>query len=424
MNRRAPRGLWLAALAGLSSGAGLAAEPERTQEVLEDGMELVVVSMPEAATSSVRVIVRAGGAHDPEGKSGAAFVLARAIGNGIIDERGTRLRELVERAGGTFTVQTGATFTLFGVDAPSLEINRLSAALVANVTSPRLLRVDLEKEIPLANSEPELPGVRGAWARLERLVFPPADPNAPVEGTPLSREQLSGEDLIGFFNRSYLTTLATVAFVGAVAPAQAKEILEKNVLLAPPLPEDRPATARIDPASLPVNEKDPGDSSLALIGYRVEKGRRRACRMLARALAGPVALAVVRARKSPDARVRCRTLRGVDFLVAELPVRNADTYQLPEVVGRAFKAGAKAPPKGKAWERIQSGAALELELLQEHPPALADAIAAESIQPLRSQGLTDLTMVFGEPQLAWGQVKELAKRSFREDQMLQLYAAP
>lgn len=423
MIRRAPAGPWLAAAALLISGAAAGAEPEQAQELLEDGMELVVVSVPGASTSSVRMIIRAGGSNDLQGKSGTAFLLARAIGNGIIDARGTRLRELVERAGGTFTVETGSTHTVFGVDAPSAEIARLAAALVANVSSPALLRVDLDRELPLANSELEPGGQRGVWLRLERLLFPPADPNAPVQGTPISRKQLGTEDLIAFFNRNYLTSFTTVVFTGAITPAQAKEILDRNVLLPPALPDERPAAPRVDPVSLPLTEKSPDDPTLALIGYRVEKGRRRACRTLARVLDRPVTLALLKSRKAPDARVRCLTLRGVDFLLAEMPVRHPDTYQLPEVVGRAFKAGARAPPRSKDWDQIAAGAALEMEMLLEDAPALADAIAAEAAQP-RTQGLTDLGMIFAEPQLAWGQIKDLARRSFREDRMLQLYLSP
>lgn len=417
------RGAALAALLALSARA--APPPLPVPQVMDDGAELLVVLLPSASWSSLRLVVRAGGAQDPDGKGGVARLLGRSILDGVVDERGTRLEELVRREGGAIALQSTPSSTTYALDAPAEKFADLAAAVVANVTSPRLSLVDLQKEVPLLNTEaPEPRGPRLPWARLERLLFPPTDPNSPVDGTPLSREHIEREDLVAFFGKNYLTTAVTAVFAGAVTVEQARALVDQNMRLPPAIPDDRPTPPKVDPASLPLTERQTGPLHWAAVGYKLEKGRRRACETLARAADVKVAVALGKARKAPWAEVRCLSLRGQDFLVASSPARAPDPYAFPDTVDRALKDAAKAQPRGTEWIRLQQGAQRSLELLAEDPPAMADALAREAAIARAAGGLTDVSAVFFKPSPAWAEVKDVAKRSFREDKMFQVYLAP
>lgn len=424
--RRALRLLALG-VAGLCWSARADAPPTPFPQALEDGSELLVVPLPESSWSALRLVVRAGGAQDPEGKGGVARMLGQAIVDGVVDERGTRLEELVRRGGGRLTLRSTPTSTIYALDAPSAKLQQLAGAVIANVTNPRLSRVDVEKVVPVLNTEsPEPRGAGMPWARLERLLFPPSDPNSPVDGTPLSREKVERDDLVAFFGKNYVTTAFTAIFAGAITVEQGRALLDQNMRLPPVLPEDRPAAPKVDPPSLPLTEKQQGPAHFAAIGYKLDKGRRHACETFARVADGRVAVAVGRSRKAPWIEVRCLSLRGQDFLVASSPARNPDGYAFPDAVDRAFKDAAKAPPKPKEWSRIQQGAERALELLAESPSALADALASEAsvARAPGSTALTDVSAVFFHPSQAWPQVRDLARRSFREDRMFQVYLSP
>jgi insulinase (Peptidase family M16) len=417
--------LVLPVLLALATVARAAPPPAPVPEAMEDGSELLVVPLPAADWSSLRLVVRAGGAQDPEGKGGVARLLGRAILDGVADEKGTRLEELVRRAGGTLALRSTPSSTTYALDAPSARFAELSAAVIAHVTSPRLSLVDLQKVVPLLNTEPSEPrGARMPWVRLERLLFPPTDPNSPVDGTPLSREHIERDDLVGFFGKNYLTTAVTAVFTGAITQEDARKLLDQSMRLPPAIPDDRPTPPRLDPSSLPLTEKQSGPFYFAAVGYKLDKGRRRACEVLARVADVKVAEALGRARKAPSADVRCLSLRGQDFLVASAPARNPDPYAFPDTVDHAFKDAAKAPPRPKDWGRLQQGVQRSLELLAGDTAALADALSREAEPTRAAGGLTDVSPVFLKPGVAWAEVKELAKRSFREDRMFQLYLSP
>ena len=422
MRRRA---LPAALLLALAAAARAAPPPTPVPEAMEDGTELVVLPLPAATWSALRLVVRAGGAQDPEGKGGVARLLGRAVMEGVVDEKGTRLEELVRKAGGTLALRSTPSSTTYALDAPSARFAELAGAVIAHVTSPRLSLVDLQKVVPLLNTEPPEPrGAQMPWARLERLIFPPTDPNSPVDGTPLSREHIEKDDLVTFFGKNYLTTAVTAVFAGAITLEQGRTLMDQNVRLPPTIPDDRPTPPKLDPVSLPLTEKQTGPFSFAAVGFRLDKGKRRACEALARAADLKVALAMGKARKAPWVEVRCLTLRGQDFLVATSPARNPDPYAFPDTVDRAFKEAAKAPPRPKDLVRIQQGAQRALELLAEDAPAMADALSRQA-EPGRPAGsLTDVSAVFPRPGLAWTEVKELGKKAFREDQMFQVYLSP
>ena len=417
------RGASLAGLLALSAQA--APPPTPVPELLEDGTELVVVLLPAARWSSLRLVVRAGSAQDPDGKGGVAWLLGRSIVDGVADEHGTHLEELVRREGGTLALYSTPTSTTYALDAPSPKFLALAAAVVAHVTSPRLSLVDLQKEVPLLNTEsPEPHGPRQPWVRLERLLFPPVNPNQPANGTPVSRQHVERDDLVNFIGKNYLTTAVTAVFAGAVTWEQMRTLVDQNMRLPPAIPDDRPTPQKLDPVSLPLTEKGSGPLSFAAVGYKLEKGRRRACQTLARAADVKVAVALGKAGKAPWMEVRCLNLRGQDFLVASSPARSPDPYAFPDTVDRALKDAAKAQPRGTGWIRLLQGAQRSLELLAEDPPAMADALAREAAVARPAGTLTDVSAVFFKPSPAWAEVKDMAKRSFREDRMFQVYLSP
>ena len=241
--------LWVNLVASTAPAALL--DPRGVQsETLPNGLRLVVAPEPEAEAISVQVIVKAGSADDPPGRTGTAHLLEHMLWAGKSPgENGPRAR--VERVGGMLEAGTLRDYTRFYATVPSGYLDLALEALGEIVLEPDLDEATLvrEQEVILDESagrseNPQAVLNAMAFAQLYGGLHPYANP---IEGKP---DDLQGIGLaqLALFHRSwYLPNNMAVVVVGDVQFESARGTVNRvfgGLAPAPAPGRTRPAPPR------------------------------------------------------------------------------------------------------------------------------------------------------------------------------------
>lgn len=401
------------------------AAPAPAPELLADGTELVVVSHPEAATASLRLVVRAGASRDPSGKEGLAHLLEHLVFHGSHDLPGAALRSRVEAAGGTLNAFTSAQSTVYALDAPRHAFLPLARDVLRMVTSPTLPGGKwLERERGIVKTESLYHFTRGRLgSQVEEALFQEVSLEHAIIGTPESRERITREDVVDFYRRHYVTSNISLVLTGAVDAQAARQLVEEGYRLPPALPEEAvaPSSQR---ATYPAVQQTRASATFVTLGYPIEREDRNTCRAVADLLQLRLLNEVhVKEPIVSSMQVLCLNLRGNDLLLAFAYTRSIEGSRLPYLMQETFDALATRPPSAaerkllaKRWQR-----AAGFQLVDE--AALADAVAARAAEP-REEGLTDLGFLQPPRVPTASELKSFVRRHFLEERAVKITSTP
>jgi zinc protease len=336
----------LAALGTLLASAALAAEPGVHREVPPGGLELVVIPVRGAATTSLRYVVRAGSMMDPPGRDGLAHLLEHLLVRGSTGS--PSLVETVRGAGATLNAFTNRETTTFALDAPSEAFASLAERYLRAVTNPVFRPAEIERELGVIGQEGARTG-GGLWAYVEESVYR----SQPVLGSTLggaaARRRISRTDLVEFYQRHFATANTTVVLAGDVTVETARQLVDLAVLVPPSLP----------------GEVVPEDHAT--------------CRSLAGVIELRLFLALhVREPQLRSISVDCYTLRGTQFLLAFGYAPTLEATDLPEVMERIFREAGTVPPGERERSQLEKRFGRERERALYDPMELADSAAGAS----------------------------------------------
>lgn len=368
------------------------------------GPALVVLPVAGARTASLRVVVRAGSAHDPPGKAGLAHLVEHALLDG--EDRAHALLDAARVAGGTLGGATGRDATTFVLDAPVPAFEPLAEQLLRAVTSPRFAAGDLGRQQDVVASEDRYaPPSSAALRYLEAAIF--GLPEAPPLGTVGTRAAARRDDLLDWFRSHYLTSSTTVVLAGAVTVPQARALLARAFLLPPALPEEQ-VTPRPGAPLLPVTQRLQAPFLAVLHGYQLGPAERRTCEPLA-ALVELRLLSELSIQEPLLAplEVRCLALRGADFLVALGFTATLDAPDLPERVAQVLEGTATRQASPAEHRVVQARLASQRRLVWGDPTALADEAAALAARGPAWQAVPPAQIPF-DP----AEVRAAARRAF------------
>jgi zinc protease len=358
---------------------GAAATPAPLREELEGGLELIVLPIRGARTTSLRYVVRAGSAHDPPGREGLAHLLEHLLAQG----RDFSLRPEVQRQGGLLNAFTYRDSTRYVLDAPAAAFPDLAGRLLRSITDPRLDPADLAREQAVIARE-DVYGDRGPglFSLLEEALFPAPEKDAGPIGTAEARAGIRRDDLVRFFQESYSTRNTTVILVGAIEPDEARALVERNVLLPPGLPSERLPRRDAKP-TLPTTSSVRAGFLAATLGYAVAPEDEPACEPLAE-LVGLRLLDALRRREAlvRDLSVECLLLRGTPFLVATAYGQSIEATDLPERMDRVLAQAATRPADGRERSLLAQRLARRAEREARDPTAQAERLAQAAAHPL------------------------------------------
>jgi zinc protease len=187
---------------------------------LPNGLQVIAVSHHEQPAVSLRLIVRAGGARDPEGKSGTATLLAALLDQGTTTKTAEQIASSIDSIGGL--IGTGATSDLTSITAvvmkDSLDFGLDTVSDLAR--HPKFAPEELERQrqqmlssLKVGYEDPDYI----ANLVFDRLAYGFHPYGKPDTGTPESIASVSRDDLVAFHKAWFGPNNAILAIVGDVS---------------------------------------------------------------------------------------------------------------------------------------------------------------------------------------------------------------
>jgi zinc protease len=191
---------------------------------LPNGLQVIAVSHHEQPAVSLRLIVRAGGAQDPDGKSGVATLLAALLDQGTTTKSAEQIASSIDSIGGL--IGTGATSDLTSITAVVMKDSlAFGLDMVADLARrPTFAAEELERQrqqilssLKVGYEDPDYV----ANLVFDRLVYGFNPYGKPDTGTPESIASISRDDLAAFHKRWFGANNAILAVVGDVSHEEA-----------------------------------------------------------------------------------------------------------------------------------------------------------------------------------------------------------
>ena len=193
--------------------------PPYQVRTLANGLQVIAVSHHEQPAVSLRLIVRAGGAHDPSNRPGVAYLAASLLDQGTTTKNAEQIATTIDSIGGAIGSGAGSdwSFITAAVMKDSLPV---ALDLVSDLAQhPAFANEEIERQrqqilsgLKVSYDDPDyLAGVV-----FDRLVYGFHPYGKPDSGTPASIGALSRDDLLAFHKRWFGANNAILAIVGDV----------------------------------------------------------------------------------------------------------------------------------------------------------------------------------------------------------------
>jgi zinc protease len=191
---------------------------------LPNGLQVVAVSHHEQPAVSLRLLVRAGGAQDPSGKPGVAYLAASLLDQGTTTRNAERIASTIDSIGGAIGAGAGSDITFINAavmkDSLGLALDLLSD--LARHPAFASEEIDRQRQqilsgLKVSYDDPDyLAGVV-----FDRLVYGFHPYGKPDSGTPESITAVTRPDLLAFHKRWFGANNAILAIVGDVTSEEA-----------------------------------------------------------------------------------------------------------------------------------------------------------------------------------------------------------
>ena len=198
--------------------------PPYAVKTLANGLQVIAVSHHEQPAVSIRLIVRAGAAQDPETKPGVASLAITLLDQGTTTKSAEQIANAIDSIGGAMGV--GAATDLSFINAVVMKDSlNVGLDLVADVAqNPAFASEEIERQ-----RQQSLSGLRVNYEDPEflanlvfdRLVYGFHPYGRPQSGTPLTLASISRDDLLAFHTKWFGANNAILAIVGDVSAEEA-----------------------------------------------------------------------------------------------------------------------------------------------------------------------------------------------------------
>lgn len=198
--------------------------PPYAVKTLANGLQVIAVSHHEQPAVSVRLIVRAGAAQDPDDKPGVAALAATLLDQGTTTKTAEQIANAVDSIGGA--MGTGAGSDLSFINAVVMKDSlTFGLDIVADVAQhPAFAAEEIERQrqqslsgMQVSYDDPEFL----ANIVFDRLVYGFHPYGRPQSGTPQSVAAITRADLLAFHKKWFGANNAILAIVGDVTADEA-----------------------------------------------------------------------------------------------------------------------------------------------------------------------------------------------------------
>ncbi len=227
--------------------------PPYAFKTLANGLQVVAVSHHEQPAVSLRLIVRAGAAQDPENRPGVAALAATLLDQGTTTRSAEQIANAIDSIGGAMGTGAGADLSFIQAVVMKDSLN-VGLDLVSDIAQhPAFATDEIERQ-----RQQSLSGMRVSYDAPEflanmvfdRLVYGFHPYGRPQSGTPDTLTALTRDDLLAFHKKWFGANNAILAVVGDVTSEEAVAGAERafgswvKTTAAPVKPIDPPPPTR------------------------------------------------------------------------------------------------------------------------------------------------------------------------------------
>jgi zinc protease len=204
--------------------------PPYEMKTLPNGMQMIAVEHHEQPAVSIRLLVKAGAAQDPQGKRGVATLAASLLDQGTTSRSAQEIADQIDFIGGA--LGTGAGTDLMFVNSVVMKDSfAVGLALVNDVArNPAFAADEIDRQkqqaissLQVSSGDPDYI----ANVLFDRLVYGFHPYGLPPGGTPESLAAITRADLQAFHRQYFVPNNMILAVVGDVTAAEAFATAER-----------------------------------------------------------------------------------------------------------------------------------------------------------------------------------------------------
>jgi zinc protease len=204
--------------------------PSYEIRTLANGLQVVAVLHHEQPVVAMRLLVRAGAAHDPSDKAGVATLAASLLDQGTTTRSARQIAEAIDSIGGALGAGAGTDLSFVNVvvmkDSFAFGMELLSDIVRNPVFAPEEIerqRQQMLSGLRVSYDDPDYV----AGVVFDRLVYGFHPYGMPNSGTPESIARVARDDLRAFHQAHFAPNNAVLAIVGDVTAAEAFSGVER-----------------------------------------------------------------------------------------------------------------------------------------------------------------------------------------------------
>jgi zinc protease len=198
--------------------------PPYAVKTLANGLQVVAVSHHEQPAVSLRLLVRAGAAQDPDDKPGVADLAASLLDQGTATKSAEQIANAIDSIGGALGTGAGSDLSFI-----SAVVMRDSLGFGLDLVSDLAQHPAFAKEEIERQRQQALSGMRVSYddpeflanVVFDRLVYGFHPYGRPQGGTPETLTALTRDDLLAYHRKWFGANNAILAIVGDVSPEEA-----------------------------------------------------------------------------------------------------------------------------------------------------------------------------------------------------------
>jgi zinc protease len=197
---------------------------------LPNGLQVVVVSHHEQPSVSLRMLIKAGAAHDPKDKPGVASMTAGLLDQGTATKKAQEIAIAIESVGGGIGVGAGNDLTFLNAVALKHDFGLVLDLVSDIVRNPSFAQEELDRIRPQLLSSMQVSYDDADYLAdvvFDRLVYGFHPYGKPSAGTPESAPRITREDLAAFHRAHFVPSNAIIAVVGDVTAEEAFAGIER-----------------------------------------------------------------------------------------------------------------------------------------------------------------------------------------------------
>jgi len=204
--------------------------PPYDLRTLSNGMQVVTVLHHEQPAVTMRLLVRAGGANDPDKKRGVSYLVSNLLDQGTATRSSQQIADQIDSIGGVLGTSSGDDFTSISaiVMKDSFDV---AMDLVADlVRNPAFAQDEIDRQKEQITSTQQVnandPDYIGS-AVFDRLVYGFHPYGLPGSGTPETLARISRQDLQKFHREYFVPNNMVLAIVGDITQKDAAAAAER-----------------------------------------------------------------------------------------------------------------------------------------------------------------------------------------------------